>query len=96
MVHLHQSAKTSKQEFRNRKKMAPFIKWRDLMKEAKGYKEMYLELKNRPTDHLSDRNKDALAECITFERENAMECFTKSEQVKKDFPHIIEMIKTII
>lgn len=95
MIHLHQSARMSKQDFMNAKEMIPFLKWKDLMKKAKGYKSTYLELKNNPVDHLTDRNKSALSECITYERSKAMDFYNKAEQVKKDFPHIIEMIKNI-
>tara|TARA_R110000851_G_C12669710_1_gene522457 strand:- start:100 stop:390 length:291 start_codon:yes stop_codon:yes gene_type:complete len=95
MVHLHKSAKLTKYELENIKKMTPFIEWKKLMKKAKNYKSSYLGLKSKNTKTLSEANKKALIELMKSERESAIDYYNKAEKVKNDYPHIIKMINSL-
>ena len=92
MIHLHNSAKLTKQELENINKVTPFIKWKKLMEKAMDYKKTYLLLKSKTRTGLSEDNLNALDECIIYERESALEYYNKAEKLKKENPHIIEYI----
>ena len=93
MIHLHKSAKLSKQDLRNMKKYELFKKYESLILDAKSSKIEYLELNKKSPLNLDEKNKIALAELIVMIKEDALKYWKEAESLRSQHPFINEMIK---
>ena len=93
MIHLHKSAKLSKQDLRNMKKYELLKKYESLMKDAKNSKDDYLFCKGKNPLNLDEKNKIALAKLIVTFKADALKYWNKAQDLKSEYPFISDMIK---
>ena len=85
--------KYTRKEKENSKRMNIFFKYEYFMKEAKKAKADYLECKGKNPIKLDDKNRIALAELIVIFKQDALNYWNKSEELKKQYSFLNEMIR---